>query len=138
MKNSGKLLAIDYGKVNVGLAISDNLQILSIAKTVLKKNDELLTKLHLFSKQENITAGIIVGKPHTNNKDLDIDQFCQALSKKLNLPVITFNEDFSTIDAFTKMEEIKLSPKEQQVLKDAFAAQIILENFLNSRSNSLP
>jgi RNase H-fold protein (predicted Holliday junction resolvase) len=133
LNRTGKLLAIDYGTKNIGLATSDKDQILSFAKKVLKKDENFLEELRLFILSENITAGIIVGKTFLNNTDLDVDSFCQELKTKFKLPVQTFNEDFSTSEAFENMELGELSTSEQQKQKDAYAAQIILEKYLSSK-----
>lgn len=133
LNRTGKILAIDYGTKNIGLATSDKDQILSFAKKVIKKDENFLEELRLFILSENITAGIIVGKTFLNNKDLDVEAFCDKLKTMSQLPVETFNEDFSTSEAYENMELGELSTSEQQKQKDAYAAQIILEKFLLSR-----
>lgn len=130
MKN--KILCIDYGTKNIGLAVSDPDQILSFAKTVLKKDQSLIQNLAEFISTEKIDS-ILIGNPHTGNSDFDLNQFCQLLSNQFNLPIAIINEDFSTQDAFEKMQQVGLTEQEQQKMKDAYAAQVMLQKFLDSK-----
>jgi putative Holliday junction resolvase len=130
MKN--KILCIDYGTKNIGLAVSDSDQILSFAKTVLKKDENLIQNLTEFIETEKIDS-ILVGSPHTGNSDFDLSQFCQLLQNTFNLPIAIINEDYSTQDAFEKMQQIGLTESEQQKMKDAYAAQVMLQKFLDSK-----
>ena len=130
MKN--KILCIDFGTKNIGLAVSDNDQILSFAKIVLKADDKLMVNLEQFILNEKIDS-ILVGSPHTGNSDFNLSQFCQLLENTFKLPVATINEDYSTSEAFEKMELAGLSKAEMQSLKDAYAAQVMLQKFLDSK-----
>ena len=130
MKN--KILCIDYGTKNIGLAVSDNDQVLSFAKIVLKADQNLIQNLGQFIQQEKIDS-ILVGSPHTGNTNFDISQLCQLLQNSFNLPVAIINEDYSTSDAFEKMEAAGLSKAEMQKQKDAYAAQVMLQKFLDSK-----
>jgi putative Holliday junction resolvase len=129
MKN--KILCIDFGTKNIGLAVSDNDQILSFAKKVIKADEKLTENLRQFIETEKIDS-ILVGSPHTGNSDFNLAQFCQLLENEFKLPVAVINEDYSTSDAFEKMEQLGLSKLEMQNMKDAYAAQVMLEKFLNS------
>jgi putative Holliday junction resolvase len=130
MKN--KILCIDFGTKNIGLAVSDNDQILSFAKIVLKANEKLMDNLKQFILNEKIDS-ILVGSPHTGNSDFNLSQFCQLLENTFGLPVAVINEDYSTSDAYEKMELAGLSKAEMQSLKDAYAAQVMLQKFLDSK-----
>lgn len=130
MKN--KILCIDYGTKNIGLAVSDNDQILSFAKIVLKADEKLMDNLEQFILTEKIDS-ILVGSPHTGNTDFNLSQFCQLLENRFQLPIAVINEDYSTSEAFEKMELAGLSKGEMQSLKDAYAAQVMLQKFLDSK-----
>jgi putative Holliday junction resolvase len=129
MKN--KILCIDFGTKNIGLAVSDNDQIMAFAKTVLKADQYLLEYLGEFIATEKIDS-ILIGSPQTGNSDFNLTQFCQLLENTFKLPLAIINEDYSTSEAYEKMQQAGLSEKEQEKLKDAYAAQVMLQKFLDA------
>lgn len=130
MKN--KILCIDYGTKNIGLAVSDKDQIMAFAKTVLIADEDLIANLRDFIETEQIDS-ILVGSPQTGNSDFNISQFCQLLENEFKLPIAIINEDYSTIEAYEKMEQAGLSKLEQSKQKDAYAAQVMLQKFLDTK-----
>jgi putative Holliday junction resolvase len=107
---------------------------MAFAKPVLSNDADLLTNLRHFVVNEQI-GSIVIGMPHTGNKDLSLDEF--KLQLQTEFPDITvefINEDFSTSDAFELMESIGLSESEQKKQKDSYAALVMLNKYIATQT----
>ena len=126
-----KILAIDYGEKNLGIALTDDLGIIAIPFSVEKNNEnfpEILTKIINDKKISKIIAGFPLNlKGQEGAQALKVKKYFKELSKKINMPIDLIDERFST-----KISENKLRELEKNIDKDIdkFAAAIILENYL--------
>jgi len=132
MNKTQKLLAIDPGTKNIGIALSDQSQILAFAKETAPSNPEGLQRIVELYKSEQCSK-LIVGIP------LRHDKFhpSQKIAKKLQelapeICVEFFNEDFSTQDAIEKLKAAGYSREEIQAKKDSMSAQVILTKYIES------
>jgi putative Holliday junction resolvase len=133
-----RVLGIDYGDRNIGLAISDKLFIAAHAigryQAKNRKADALyfkdLVKQHQVSK-------IVIGLP------LQMDgsegtmaektrEFARWLEKILELPVVFWDERLTTREALQVLHQQKMNGRKKKELKDQVAATIILSNYLES------
>ena len=99
----GRILAIDYGSVRVGLAISDPLGIIAQGAGVLKNNNDLLGQLAEMVAERNISL-ILVGMPYRSDgskskKALEIDIFSAELKRVVTIPIKTQDESFTSVEA---------------------------------------
>lgn len=135
----GRLLAIDYGKVRTGIAITDELQIIASGLTTVLTRD-LISFLKDYIKKENVDL-FLVGEPKQMNNqpsesEILIVKFLEALEKAIpNIPVERVDERFTSKMAFQTMIDSGLSKKKRQnkALIDEISATLILQNYLNSR-----
>lgn len=125
-----KILCIDPGTKNLGLAVSDADRVISFAKKVVPNSESGLTEIAEFCKQEQIGL-ILIGKPLYADKNNQSEALQQALTF-LKIDIQFFNEDYSTHEAFELMEQAGMPKEDQQTMKDAFAAKLILEKYLAS------
>ncbi len=127
----GKILAIDYGTLNVGLAISDPDRILAFPRATLKNDKELLTKLRDLILEEKVSE-VVIGLPlATDNRNLPITEKVELFAAELRdlLPetveIVLQDEKLTSVDA---LERIKSAPQKLvNTDKDQIAALIILE-----------
>ncbi len=127
-----KLLGIDYGGRNVGLAVSNEDQTMAFPKDVLNNDKNLLTKIKELCLKEEVAA-IIIGESHNfkgeENKVMgEIKMFKQLLASQTGLPVY-FEPEF-----MTSAEASRLQGGRSPML-DASAAALILKSFLAKRRN---
>lgn len=135
----GRILAIDYGKVRTGIAVTDELQIIASGLTTVATK-ELLTFLETYTKSENVDL-FIVGLPKQMNNELSesealIVPFIKKLSHKFpNIPMERVDERFTSKMAFNTMIDSGLSKKQRQnkALIDEISATIILQSYLSSK-----
>lgn len=126
-----KILGIDYGRRKMGLALSEGF--LSEPWKVLRVEslDEALTKITQIVKTEKIekvVVGISEGAMGGESKD-----FAMNLQQEMEIQVDTQDETLSTHDAKIKGIESGMSRKKRVQLEDAFAASIMLQDYLDSK-----
>lgn len=132
--NSGysmKILGIDYGRRKLGLAISEGY--LSEPWKVLRVEnlDEALKKVTQIIKDEKIekvVIGVSEGEMGRESKD-----FGMNLQQELEIQVDTHDETLSTQDAVRLAIEAGMGRKKRNEMEDAFAASIILQDYLDSK-----
>jgi putative Holliday junction resolvase len=137
----GRLLAIDLGEVRIGLALSDPTQtIASPAETLqVPRNQDGPTLDALVNAVErHEAAGIVIGDP----KKLDGSSgdpakrarwFAERLHERTGLPVLLWDERFSTTEAERVMLAQDASRAERRQHIDRVAASLLLQAVLESR-----
>lgn len=134
----GRILAIDYGKVRTGIAVTDELQIIASGlKTVPTK--ELLEFLSSYVKNEKVDL-FIVGLPKQMNNELSESEFLIApFLKKMkikfpDIPLKRVDERFTSKMAFQTMIDSGLNKKQRKnkALIDEISATIILQTYLSA------
>jgi len=135
----GRILAMDYGKVRTGIAVTDDLQLIASGlTTVLTK--ELMSFLNTYVHTENVEAFVIGLPKQLNNEASDsealIRPFLDKLEKKFpNIPIERVDERFTSRMAFQTMIDSGLKKKQRQnkALIDEISATIILQSYLSKK-----
>ena len=132
----GRILALDFGKVRTGIAVTDELKIIASGlKTVATK--ELLPFLKTYLQKENVDL-ILLGKPkQMDNTDSEsevlIKPFLEKLEKSFpKIPIKRIDERFTSKMAFQTMIDSGLKKKQRRnkALVDEISATIILQSYL--------
>lgn len=135
-----KYLGIDPGSKSLGLAISDSGIIASTYKTLyFEENNylEAINLIHDIITLEHIDV-CVIGLPKHMNNDLGVrGEISVLLKEKLeeklkNVKFVLWDERSSTKQAIKTLVSANVSRKKQKQLKDELAAQIILQNYLDS------
>ncbi len=122
-----KYLGVDYGLKKIGLAISEG-KIASLYKVLeVSSLKDSLDKVKKIIKEEGIDR-VVVGMPEGRSGKI-VKKFAKELKKKVY--VVEVDETLSSIDAKKLMIELNTNQK-QRKKEDAYAAAIILQNFLDS------
>lgn len=131
MKKS-KLLSLDPGSKNIGIALSDKEQIAAFAKETVSNNEAGLNRIKQLVEQEDVKQ-IILGLPLTTDQHHPSLKLQAQLQNLLpNTEIISFNEDYSTTEAIDKLKQAGFTPEEIQAKKDSMSAQVILEKYMTS------
>ncbi|MEP0212643.1 MAG: Holliday junction resolvase RuvX [Cellulophaga sp.] len=133
----GRLLALDFGKVRTGIAVTDEMQIIASGLTTVETKD-LLTFLKDYIAKEKVEK-IIVGEPkQMNNTASESEVLIVPFLVKLktifpNMPVEREDERFTSKLAFKTMIDSGLNKKQRKnkALVDEISATIILQSYLN-------
>ena len=125
------LLAVDYGQKKLGLAISDETNLVASALPMVRVKDDnaAIDAIKKTLTQKPITE-IIVGVP-SGWQNMDSPQtkvvrhFIDLLSKSTGLVIHEWDESYST-----KIAEKNISGK-QKKNSDSYAAALILQEYLD-------
>jgi len=133
-----RILAIDYGDVRVGLAISDLMQIIAKPyKTIKNTNhNEIFIQLERIIEENNI-GKIIVGLPITlkgehSEQTEKVLSFVKELKSSIKIDIDTYDERLSSIQAKKSLiqQGVKTGHNKEQI--DQTAAAIFLQGYLDS------
>ncbi len=128
------ILSIDYGKVKIGLAISDELRLLAHPLKVIKNNPAVIDEIVDIIIKYNVEK-VIVGIPYWD-KPMDIvdeiKSFAEKIKSRLNIEVILVNEFYSTKIAQQKLVSIGKKLKKYKKKLDTYAACVILQDYLDT------
>jgi putative Holliday junction resolvase len=133
----GRILALDFGKVRTGIAITDELQLIASGLTTVATK-ELIPFLKNYIDKENVEK-IVVGEPkQMNNEPSESEALIIPFLVKLAagfpaIPVERQDERFTSKMAFQTMIDSGLKKKQRQnkALVDEISATIILQAYLN-------
>ena len=136
-----KILAVDYGDVRAGLAISDALGMMANGiGTVKAKGMHDLCDIVIEHATKNGAGKIVIGDPVNMNGTVGpraekCAQFAELLRTKVDVPVELWDERATTVEAHNYLNETNTRGKKRKAVVDAVAATIILESYLTYRQN---
>ncbi len=132
-----RIMGLDIGSRTIGVAISDELGMTAQGLKTIKRRsmEEDLKEISLIIAQFKIDK-IVVGLPKnmdgTIGKQAElIFQWIKAAKEKIYLPMVTWDERLSTVEASKILLEADLSRKKRKGVIDKLAAVLILQGYLN-------
>lgn len=134
-----QILAIDYGKVRTGLAVTDDMQIIASGLATVATN-ELLDYLKTYTEKENVEL-FLVGEPKqmdntASESEVLIKPFISKLRSTFpNIPIERVDERFTSKMAAQTLIDSGLNKKQRQnkALLDEVSATIILQSYLYNK-----
>ena len=137
MGQRGALLAIDYGTKRIGLAACDPDRIIS-SPLGTEPNGPPGTDAFfrdLFARSKFV--GVVVGLPlHASGEESPMSaearKFASWLADLSRLPVVMWDERYTSHAAEGMLLEAKLSKKKRKARVDRVAAQMILQSFIDA------
>ncbi|MGA3291733.1 MAG: Holliday junction resolvase RuvX [Candidatus Microgenomates bacterium] len=127
-----KILGIDYGRNKMGLAVSDGP--LAEPLRVIRYSDtrvvaEQIKKIIEEEKIKKVIVGISEGEMGKESQN-----FSKNFSEMIKIPVETSDETLSTQEAQILSREAGIHQKKRHEMEDAYAACIMLQNYLDFSS----
>jgi len=135
---AGRLLGFDYGTVRIGLAITDPDRILASPLATYTRKSEAEDAIYIAKVvADSQVAALVVGLPiHSDGSESDKSREARAFGEWLlgvtQLPVIFWDERFTTARAEQALLGAKLNPRERKERRDRVAAQMILQAYLEA------
>jgi putative Holliday junction resolvase len=131
-----RLLAIDFGKVRTGLAVTDELQIIASGLTTVATK-EVIAYLKDYCAKEKVEL-FLVGEPkQMDNTASESESLILPFIGRLkhafpDMPIKRVDERFTSKMAFQTMIDSGLKKKQRQnkALLDEISATIILQSYL--------
>ena len=138
-----RILALDFGIKNIGVAISDASNKIASALMTIEypKNNYLFAINKLKDKITDYNVNkIILGYPINLNGTIskmanEVLKFKQLLENNLHLEVILFDERYSTYNTTEMLKnQSKLKNSQIKKIKDKLSAQYILQEYIDQQS----
>ena len=138
MSTGKRLLGVDYGQVRVGLAVSDPDRKFSFPLGMCERRGAQHDAAYFRSvvEQEDV-GGLVVGLPvhldgREGEKAVEARAFGTWLASTTGLPVVFYDERFTTVQAEAALWQAGLTHKKRKSRRDMVAAQILLQTYLDA------
>ena len=129
-----KYMGLDVGKKTIGIAIGDPSHIIASPHRILWRRKFSSDMEDLFAEMDELSVGgLIVGWPlnmdgSTGPRCDATRDFCHALMKLRDVPVILHDERLSTAAVERAMVQADITRKRRHEKRDALAASWILQS----------
>jgi len=139
-----RILAVDPGSKRIGLAISDPTGSIANPLTVLNHIARLLDAEAVAEQAKTNGAGlIVVGQSldddgHPTFEGRRAGRFVEALKTQTGLPVVFWDESFTTQDARAARIAMGVSRKNRLGHLDSVAATVLLQSYLDANPQTNP
>lgn len=134
----GRVLAIDYGEVRIGLAISDPMRKFAFPLMVIdmKREKDWFGVIQKVIEEKQIKQ-VVMGCPVTLKGKESIQtekvrKICSELQEKINIKVELWDERMTTTIAKRTLDFIGINSKKQRSVLDKMAAAYLLQNYLDA------
>jgi putative holliday junction resolvase len=140
LPTAGRLLAVDWGDVRIGLALSDECQVIaSPLETLVRRPGKRFPMprfLELVARHSPV--GVVVGLPLTAEGEEGASAhgaraLAEAIGRRTGLPLDLWDERMSTARALAAIREQGGSARGRREDVDALAAAVVLQHYLESR-----
>lgn len=141
-----RVMAIDYGARNVGVAISDELLLTARPLTTIRREKlkyaEVVERVRELVA-ENDVATLVVGLPlnmdGTRGAAVErVESFISDLRQDLSIPIVTVDERLTSHEADQMLREMGVSLRERRAKSDEYAATIILQDYIDEHRRQPP
>ncbi len=140
MSKDTRILAIDLGTKNIGLAVSDPLGLTAQPLPTLRRSNRRADLAHLGELVEALAVErVLVGHPlhlkgYAGARAQQAERFADRLQEKLEVPVELFDERLTTVEAQRLLREAGATRAERRRAADQIAAQLILQTYLDKQA----
>jgi len=141
-KDCMRILAVDHGEKRIGLALSDPTATIASPFKVIKHVSRLMDAAQVANlAAENEVALIVIGQSYDEEGNPNLAgrraaKFAESLKEQTQIPVVLWDESFSTQDARATRIEMNVSRKQRAGHMDELAAVMILRSYIESQRYS--
>ena len=134
-----RLMALDYGTKRVGIAVTDELQMIASGLCTVRTHDCMDFLIEYLSKESVST--IVMGMPkNLRNQNTDATPYVKGFAKQIRkqfpeMKVELIDERFTSKIAFQSMIDAGLKKKARQdkTLVDEVSATLILQSYMEQQ-----
>ncbi|MFQ5662414.1 MAG: Holliday junction resolvase RuvX [Terriglobia bacterium] len=141
MKSQGRILAVDLGGKNVGLAVTDPLGLTAQGLPTLRRTNRRADLARIRELVEAYSVErIVVGHPlhlkgFASARAQEAERFADWLRRDLKLPVELFDERLTTAEAERLLRTFGASRRQRKQAVDQIAATLILQTYLDQQAS---
>lgn len=134
-----KIMALDYGEVRIGVAMTDLMRLIASPFETYVRKDLNADISHICSLiRDNSVKTVVVGLPLNmdgteGDRAQKTREFVDLLKTQTNVDFVFQDERLSSVSAEEILLEGGMKRKDRKQNIDKVAAAIILESFLNSK-----
>jgi putative Holliday junction resolvase len=145
-ERQGRILAADYGRKRIGLALSDELRLTAkpLMTLVRINREEDIARLRIICRENSVNL-IVVGHPlllsgEVGEMAAEAERFANRLNKNLGIPVELLDERLTSWEAREITRSTAGKPQSSGSIKpiDEVAAAILLREYLERQTVQLP
>lgn len=132
-----RLMGLDIGDRRIGVALSDPGKTLARSLGVVRRRSPAADMAVIRSLvEEHEVEKVIIGHPlrldgRAGEQAIRIEAYAAELATALNIPVVLWDESYSTQRAREAMIEAGRRRKERKQRLDAVAAAVILQDYMD-------
>ncbi len=136
----GRVVALDIGTKRTGVATTDECRIIASPHSVIQATNkkewiEQVVPLLQELEAEEVVIGLPLDQNGEQGRDAKaIQQFIALLRERVAIPVIEWDERYTTVQAEEILIEADLSRQKRKTVIDKIAAALILERYLHHHS----
>jgi putative pre-16S rRNA nuclease len=132
------ILGLDFGRSRIGVAISDELQLLAHPLETIRANKQAPARVAEIVREKKVDH-VVTGVPHQMNGQIgvaatEVLQFVEKLRALLPCPVVTWDERLTTAAAHRALRDAGKRTRDTRAYIDQVAAQMILQSYLDRRA----
>src|SRR2546429_2468583 len=132
------ILALDFGRARIGVAISDELQLLAHPLETIPANQRPAARVAEIVHEKKVDH-VVAGIPKRMNGEIgsaatEVLQFVEKLRAILPCPVVTWDERLTTVAAQRALRDAGKKTRDTRSYIDQVAAQMILQSYLDRRA----
>jgi len=134
-----RILALDYGRRRIGVAMSDMLGLTAQPLEVWEESgwEETVRHINHLIESEDVTD-VIVGHPLTlhgqrGKMAQETERFVAMLKRHIAIPVILWDERLTSVQARQALMTMKKSVRGKKGRVDILSAVLLLQNYLEYR-----
>ena len=138
----GRILGVDWGELRIGLALSDESQVLATPLETMHRREGKRLPMPRFLQLVGLhnPVGFVIGLPLSlEGTEGDSASAARAMAdtiaRRTGLPLELWDERMSTARALAAIREQGGSTRGRKADVDALAAAVLLQHFLDARRN---
>ena len=130
------ILALDFGQARIGVAISDELQLLAHPLETIPAKEQPASRVAQIVRDRKVDR-VVIGIPRQMNGQIgtaatEVLQFVEKLRAMLPCPIVTWDERLTTVAANRALREAGKKTRQTRGYVDQVAAQMIVQSYLDS------
>ena len=136
----GRILALDFGKKRIGVAVSDPLRLIATGLDTLQRSTlrEDLIRLSAIAADREATL-LLIGHPLNMNGTEGpqagrVREFARKLERATGIPVMLWDERLTSVAAEELLRERGSRPDRRKGTVDRLAASILLQSYLDHQA----
>ena len=139
-----RIMGLDFGSKTVGVAISDATFTIAQPLEIIRRKEAnklrqtlaRIEELIVEYEVEEIVLGLPLNMNDTEGERVALTrEFQEKLERRTGLPVYTWDERLTTVEADNAMMEAGIRRENRKEYVDKIAAALILQGYLENRKN---